>query len=196
MKRCLLIWIPLLLLTSCFPTHQIADDIGMVTVIGYDQAEENKQNITLVLPYYKSNTEVINKVFTVEAHYMKEALDKASSKSENPLVLGQVEVITFNLELAKKGLMKYVDVFQRDPSVSTRLYVTVSEQPSQELFRQNPDLQSDLGVRLDRMIKQNIHYNILPKTNLHVFLYEEFRNSCKNKLVSTCKTQKTLLFIK
>ncbi|SFK33791.1 spore germination protein [Halobacillus dabanensis] len=176
MKRLAILSIStLLFLTSCFLQEEIVDDISMVTVIGFDKGEGEKILATINVPFHQSNIEVINKTYQTEAVFTKDATDIGTSKSDTPMVIAQNEVLIFSKELAEENLMDYLDSYQRDPSISTRLFVAVAEDKSAPLIARNNSINQDIGVLIGKMFRNNIERNFLPQTNLHLFLYDYYQ---------------------
>ncbi|WP_082232967.1 Ger(x)C family spore germination protein [Halobacillus massiliensis] len=179
----------LVFLSGCFIEESIVDDISMITVIGFDKEEEDKVLATISVPYYLSEIEVINRVYETEGFFTKDAVDLGSSKSENPMVIAQTEVIIFSKELAEEGLFKYLDSYQRDPSISTRLFVAIAKEESASLLRNQLPTNKDLGVTLGRLFRHNIEQNFLPKTNLHLYLFDYYQEGVDPVLPILTKEQ-------
>ncbi|MBM7551239.1 Ger(x)C family spore germination protein [Thalassobacillus pellis] len=176
MKKIALLTIAtLLFLTSCVMQTEIVDDIALVTAAGFDEGNGDKLLATLSVPFYRSNTDVTNNIYQTKAYFTKDAIDLGSGKSERPMVIGQSEVAIFSKALAEKGLMEYLDTYQRDPSISTRLFVGLAKDKSASLFRGETSLPKDNGALIRGMLKHNIERNFLPKTNLHVFLFDYYQ---------------------
>ncbi|WP_173918976.1 Ger(x)C family spore germination protein [Halobacillus sp. Marseille-Q1614] len=165
----------LLFLTSCFVQEEIVDDIAMVTVMGFDKGEGDQVLASINVPFYQSNTEVINKYYQTEAVFTKDATDFGTGESDIPMVIAQNKVLIFSKELAKDNLMKYLDSYQRDPSISTGLFVTIAKDRSAPLLENSASTNQDVGVLLSKLLKNNTERNFLPQTNLHTFLFDYYQ---------------------
>ncbi len=161
-----------ILMTGCVE-KEILDDVNIVTIVGYDMENSDKVKGTAVIPVYKQDAPVESEIIeaTTPSEVSKDILTRLQRKASDPLVLGKISVAVYSEEIAKKGLTSLVDTLQRDASVGERIYLTVGRESA------NTILQGQYGYRgtaayISNLIKHNIESRDIPKTNLHIFLYD------------------------
>lgn len=97
-------------------------------------------------------------------------------QSQKPLEYGQIRVLLFSEELAKRGLETYVDSMYRDPAVGNRILLSVVEGEAGELLKSNLGAGEQAGVFLSDLIRQNMESNTIPAMNMHEFLFSLYND--------------------
>jgi spore germination protein len=171
-RKMLVLFFPLLFLTGCLE-KEILDDVNIITVIGYDMESSDQIKGTVVIPVYKKDAPVESEIIedTTSLEVSKDILTHLQRKSSDPLVLGKTSVVIYSEEIAKKGLTDLVDTLQRDASVGSRVYLTVGRESANSIMK------AKFGNRgaaayISNLIRHNIENRDIPKTNLHIFLYD------------------------
>jgi spore germination protein len=157
-----------LLLSGCVQ-KQILDDVQLITAAGYDLIGEGKILGTALAPTH-TEQEIKNNTFTGIATLSKEIRGEINSQSSKPFVSGSLEVALYSKELAQQGIIELVDSLQRDPSIGSRIYLAIVDGSAKELLEGEYGTQ-DNGMYLSKLMEQNINRGMLPKTNLHRFLF-------------------------
>ncbi|USK35383.1 Ger(x)C family spore germination protein [Bacillus sp. F19] len=172
MKRKMIVFLIPLLLTGCLE-KEILDDVNIITVIGYDMENSDQIKGTVVIPVYTKDAPVESEIIedTSSLEVSKDILTHLQRKSSDPLVLGKTTVVIYSEEIAEKGLTKLVDTLERDPSVGSRVYLTVGRESANSIMK------AKFGIRgaaeyISNLIRHNIENRDIPKTNLHIFLYD------------------------
>lgn len=149
---------------------KVVDKVMMVTVAGYDYVDENIIQGTVIVPDYTANGSVIDLLYTDTASMIYENREKLNAQASENLVNGKLEVALYNKELARNGLLKYLDFLQRDPGIGAKLYLGVVDGSSYELMDQSNSIKGT-GVFLSDMIESNTKHGNIPTTNLKMFSY-------------------------
>ncbi|MGD6941992.1 Ger(x)C family spore germination protein [Cytobacillus gottheilii] len=152
---------------------QILDEIQLSSATGYDLVDEDQYEVTVVYPVYESGGGVKNKTLTTTDNLSKEVRDKLNLKSEKPLVSGKLEVALYSRELAEKGISPILDSLTRDPSVGSNVMIGVADGSTKEILEQQYG-ETDNGIFLSDLIEQNMEAGVIPKTNLHLFMYGNY----------------------
>ncbi|WP_080845877.1 Ger(x)C family spore germination protein [Cytobacillus gottheilii] len=161
-------------LSGCMNINtNILDEIQLSSATGYELVDENLYEVTVVYPVYQSGGVVKNKTLTTTSDLSKEVRDKLNLKSEKPLLSGKIEVALYGEKLAKKGISPILDSLTRDPSVGSNVVIGVVEGSPKEILEQQYG-ETDNGIFLSDLIEQNIEAGIIPKTNLHLFMYGHY----------------------
>ncbi|WP_010676478.1 Ger(x)C family spore germination protein [Bacillus timonensis] len=151
-------------------SEEIIDEINMVAAIGIDKAEGQKIKGTAVIPVFHADKSIDNASFTGESLLAKEIITVLQKKSADPLVTGAVRVVLYEDELAKDGIIRYIDALQRDASIGSKINLAVIEGKTRDV------LEKTLGNRgtgeyLSIMLQHNIKHRDMPKSDLHTFMY-------------------------
>lgn len=155
---------------------EIVDDINIISGLGFDMVE-NKDEIkgTVLYPTYSQNAEVTNVTISATSDISREIILEVQRKSQDPLVIGSIEVVLFHNDLVKeKGIFYLVDSLRRDPSVGSRLYLAIIEGKAEDILTMNLG-QEGTGVYLSRLLKHNIEKRDIPITNLHRFTFQYYQ---------------------
>jgi spore germination protein len=162
----------MLLLTGCFPSKRILEDIQLVSAIGYDYKSKNKVQLNAMVSIPQSGEDVppISQVFSGTTHTSKMARMFEQAESPKPFQMGRLEIAMYDNKLAKKGIFKLVDTLQRDPTIGRDLYLAIVDGSTRQLLDEHYQLSETPSKYLFLLLKQNMVSSI-PKTNLHEFLY-------------------------
>ena len=160
------------ILTGCVRT-KILDDLHLDSAIGYDYVDEDRIQGTIVVPVYNPDKSISSETFTETSSLSKEILIKIDSKSPEPVETGKLELILFSSELAGHGIFDLVDNFQRDPNVTTNLSLAVVDGEAREMLTTQFE-NEDTGRYVSQIIEQNTNLGLLPKKNLHQFMFDYY----------------------
>ncbi|KZE69229.1 hypothetical protein AWM68_02880 [Fictibacillus phosphorivorans] len=171
-KKYVVIILSITLLTGCFPSKKILEDIQLITAVGYDYHSKNKVklNAMAAIPQRGEDVPPITEVFTGITHTSKMARALEQAESPKPFQIGRLEVALYDKKLAEKGIYKLIDTLQRDSAVGRDLYLAVVQGSTKTLLEKKYPLSETPSKYLFQLLKQNMKSNI-PATNLHRFLY-------------------------
>ncbi|MFY0781349.1 Ger(x)C family spore germination protein [Peribacillus simplex] len=159
------------ILSGCMGVERkVLDEINLSTAGGYDYVDETHFEATAVTPLYYPDKTIKNITYSSKSLLSKDVRDKMNQQSERPIFSGKLEVVLFDKKLAKQGIYRLVDTLIRDSSIGTTLNLAIVEGSTKDvLSKQFGNI--DKGIYLSKMIEQNVEKGMLPKTNLHLFLY-------------------------
>ena len=160
------------ILTGCVETD-ILDDLHLDSAIGYDYVDKDLIQATVVVPVYNPDKSISSETFTEISSLSKEILIKIDTKSPKTVETGKLELVLFSNELAGHGIFDLVDNFQRDPNITTNLLLAVVDGESREMLTTHFNNQ-DTGRYVSQIIEQNTNLGLLPKKNLHQFMYDYY----------------------
>jgi spore germination protein len=149
-------------------TPRIIDKIHIITVAGYEQIKGDKFRGTIVIPVFKPDKTVKNVTFTSTGSIISENRLKVNAESSRPLETGKLQVALFNIDLAKRGILKYLDNLERDPTVGSRVNLAIVDGSTHDMLTKDYEGIST-GRYLSQLIEHNMNIGSLPRTNLHVF---------------------------
>lgn len=161
-----------MLLAGCVQ-KKIIDDVNIGTGVGIDKHGDRLQG-SVMIPVFNPDKSVDNFTFSAEGTVTRDIVFQMQQKSSQPIVSGSLDIALFDDEVARDGLINFLDVFLRDPSVGARVYVAVVDGKAKDIF------EGDYGDRgnaryLAELLEQNMETGNLPYTNLHRFLFDFYQ---------------------
>ena len=173
LRKCSIFTFCWVLLSGCLQ-NEIVDEINIESVEGFDDMEGDEILGTFLVPVYHPDKSITNETFSAVANMDKGLLNEVQKKSAAPIVNGSLELVLFNKDLAKKGIIKLVDALQRDASIGTGLFLAVVDGQVKEILEGDYGNEGT-GTHLSSLIKHNIERRDLPTTNLHIFLSDYYQ---------------------
>ncbi len=161
-----------MLLAGCVQ-KKIIDDVNIGVGIGIDKDRDHLLG-SMMIPVFNPDKSIDNFTFTAEGTVTRDIVFQMQQKSSQPIVSGSLDIALFEDEVARDGLINFLDVFLRDPSVGARLYVAIVDGKAKNIF------EGDYGDRgnaryLAELLEQNMDNGNLPFTNLHKFLFDFYQ---------------------
>nr|WP_285844266.1 Ger(x)C family spore germination protein [Brevibacillus borstelensis] len=161
------------LLSGCIRT-QIFDELGMITVAGYDLLKDGNIRGTVVMPSINPEAEEKVQVMSGISLTSKGIRDKANLQSDKEVLGGQLRVAMYSEELARKGIGSIVDTLYRDPSIGSRVYLSVIEGQTYDLLTYKFKEEGNIGIYLYQLIRHNVEDDKIPSPTLHEFYRSYF----------------------
>ncbi|WP_078380290.1 Ger(x)C family spore germination protein [Sutcliffiella halmapala] len=160
-----------LLLVGCLEQKPL-EELGLLTATGYDKEEDDLIRGSIVYyefdPLHPNNSKMVSTV----ANTSKGIRQKENLASSRKLVSGQLRVAVYGQELAKEGIISYIDTLSRDSEIGTMSYLAVSNTTAHELLSraQESDDIANAGTYLYDLISQNVQSESLVSPTLHEFM--------------------------
>ncbi|WP_413301898.1 Ger(x)C family spore germination protein [Bacillus sp. 1P10SD] len=177
MVRVYTVWLILILfLSGCtfLPTN-IVNEIDMSQGVGYDLAGKKDLKGTIVFPIFKRDKTSSTEVRTAIGKSSKEIRTILNNETRYPLVSGQVRIALYGKRLAEKGINDFVDTLQRDPSIGSLVQMAIVDGDSNELFKMKKYKNENVSIHVHDLLEHNMEFGLLPRTNLHTFLFQQFQ---------------------
>ncbi|KGR74937.1 Ger(x)C family spore germination protein [Ureibacillus sinduriensis] len=167
-----------ILVTGC-TSQEILERIGLVTLIGYDAAEEDKVTATSVIrqinPELQSKVEVQSETESTS----RGTRVKVDMKTSKKLAAGQLRVILFGEDLAKNGIEDALHTTMMNNEISTSIYLAVVKGTSKSLLEYPYKDVTDVGQHIYNLMDHNIEQQHIISSTLHEIVrdnYSEVRN--------------------
>lgn len=156
------------------------EDLGLITAMGYDKEDELLRGTIVYYefdPLHTNNSKMVSSL----ANTSKGIRQKENLASSRKLVAGQLRIAIYGEELAKEGIISYIDTLSRDSEVGTMVYLSVAENSAYELMNkaQKSEDIMNIGTYLYDLIGQNVEEESLVSPTLHEFMqcyYSEGRD--------------------
>lgn len=146
------------------------DDIMLIHGLGFDPYEPGLMKGIAVSPIYEQDQPVKDEILTAVSDISRDIISDLEKQSDSPLGRGKLNTVIFNKELAEQGISEQIDALQRDPKIGSQVYLAISRNKAEEVLS-NYYGRKGTPYFISSMIKQNIEYGDLPRTNLHLFLF-------------------------
>ncbi|QAS51791.1 Ger(x)C family spore germination protein [Halobacillus litoralis] len=130
MKRWLIAFVCLLMLTGCWDERQFKN-IKLVLSMGYDVGEDGGIIQTVSIPSVRRSVEGPGEekiqVISTSAHTPREARDKLDQMISETFDPSKVKVIVLGEELAKKNIYPILDEMYRNPNSNLNSFLAIAE---------------------------------------------------------------------
>ncbi|MCM2676277.1 Ger(x)C family spore germination protein [Alkalicoccobacillus plakortidis] len=177
MKKGMFVCFWCIFLISCSPTPKVIEELQLIQALGYDYVSESEFRTVagsqIILPGEEELPQTA--VFSAVGNTSRITRKKMQTESSKLLVLGRVNLILFQDDLAKEGVFYYLDILQRDPLVGRNVRPAVVEGKVFDLLSQNYKLDITVYQYLNDLIEQN-EKEIIPQITLHTVLYEYYKD--------------------
>lgn len=176
--------VQIIMLLSCIiligcADQRILERIGMVTLVGYDVAEENKVTVTSVVRQINPELESKIEIQSETESTSKGTRVKVDMKTSKKLAAGQMRVMLFGEDLAKKGIEEALHTSMMNNEISTSIYLAVVKGTSKALLEYPYKDIKDVGQHIYNLIDHNIKQQHTVSSTLHEIVrdnYSEVRN--------------------
>ncbi|MFL0363990.1 Ger(x)C family spore germination protein [Pseudobacillus sp. 179-B 2D1 NHS] len=156
-------------LSGCIQ-KSIIDEVHTQRGVGYDTASNDKIRGTILLAEYSTDRTTKNVTMSVVDQSSVNILNKAQRQSDATIVYGSLKLVLFSEAIAKKEIIEISDAFVRDARIGSRVYFAISEGRAQEMLEGDYGKQGN-ATYISQTLEHNIASGDVPRTNLHLFVY-------------------------
>ncbi|MCJ8009390.1 Ger(x)C family spore germination protein [Lederbergia wuyishanensis] len=175
MKKLFILFIFIPVLSGCVQTRVI-DNITLVNAGGIDYVDGEDIRITALFTLYNEQKQAEDKNITMTMHHDAGIIDHLSREATAPVLIGGLDILVIDMKTAKTGIFPIIDTLQREPSVGSRLYLSISDTSANELLLGNYGSEGNAKF-ISNMIESNIKNRDIPRTNLHMFASDFFQKA-------------------
>ncbi|MFC7687013.1 Ger(x)C family spore germination protein [Ureibacillus sp. GCM10028918] len=158
---------------------KILERVGLVTLVGYDTEEESKVTATSVIRQINPDLESKVEVQSETESTSKGTRVKVDMKTAKALAAGQMRVILFGEDLAKKGIEEAIHTTMMNNEISTSIYLAVVKGTTKSLLEYPYKDVTDIGQHIFNLIDHNVNQQYTISSSLHEIVrdnYSEVRN--------------------
>ncbi|PKR78232.1 hypothetical protein CEY16_00290 [Halalkalibacillus sediminis] len=161
----------LVFLTGCVEKN-IIEDLGIVTVFGFDKDDEKGlTKATTVIFQFNPDISEASQIIESEGSTFREIKKNANKKSAYKIVAGQLRTVLFGQSVAEEGVFHLLDTLERDASISDKLYVTMTDMSASEvLSASNYEQAPNIGTYIQELLDTAIDEEEMMSSTLHEFL--------------------------
>jgi len=162
----------LIFLSGCLQQRPL-EKLGLITAAGFDLSKKNNILGTVVYQQFDPLQKNVTKKIIEQAKTSKGLRQDENLQTSHKLVSGQMRIVIYSKELAKRGIIQLIDTLNRDPTIGNMLYVTISDGKAVDLLtKNNIGKGSNLGTFLYNLIKQNVEGEQVISPTLHEFNHD------------------------
>ncbi|REE78920.1 spore germination protein [Paenibacillus taihuensis] len=173
LRRALICMLLLLFMPGC-GDQRILEKLGFVQASSYDLGENGQLEVTITMPKADQNAGQRRDVLSLMARTGKEARVKLTRESNLQLVSGQLRNSLFGMSLARKGLLKHLDTFQRDPSISPRVKLSVVRGNAKSMLERNYPNQPIISRYIEGLLQKESMGQNIPVSTLYTFIRDYY----------------------
>ncbi|MFS0788409.1 Ger(x)C family spore germination protein [Shouchella sp. 1P09AA] len=152
----------------------IIDELQLITVVGFDEDENERFKGTVTLTAYSIEEEMNNATLSATSSSTRELRLKLNAMSSRPIHGGKISAIVVQDELAEKGVFSILDTYYRDPTIALKSFLCVTRGSTETMLSREFPLQTEIGTYISDMLNHNVQYSNLPLTNMHLFMRAYF----------------------
>lgn len=162
-----------IVLAGCGETR-VLEKLGLAVAVGYDDIGHGRLLGTDVFYQIDPNAKEMVTVIAGTAYTAKGIRQSLNRESYKKLVSGQIRVAVYHDKLAQKGILSLVDTLNRDASIGSTVYLTVSKGRASDILSHRYPENSNIGVFLYQAIRQNVNGEDMVSSKLHEFLRDYY----------------------
>ena len=177
-KLFLVLLICCIFITGCAES-KVLERISLVTLIGYDIADDEKITATSVIrqinPEFESKVEIQSETNSTS----KGTRYKVDRKTAKKIAAGQLRVVLFGEDLAKKGLEQSIHSIMMNNEISTSIYLAVVKGTSKSMLEYQYKDVTDIGQHVYNLIDHNVKQQLSISSTSHEIArdnYSKVRN--------------------
>jgi spore germination protein len=149
------------------------EDLGMIGVMGFDDAGKDKMKVTVTVPQPSDDAMKKTQIYSIDVVMVHEAIVKLSAQAERTLTPAQLRVIIIGDELAKKrGVGDVIKHLYRDPLIGDNVFVAVVEGSAEKLLKAEYPDKPNINTYLNNLLHPRESTAFNPFTTIHDFVYD------------------------
>ncbi|PGM57013.1 Ger(x)C family spore germination protein [Bacillus sp. AFS053548] len=150
------------------------NELNIIEAAGFDLPKPEQLKGTVVFPVFRPSGQIEFKVSSASGETIKKVRERLDSQMRYRLMSGQMRVVTFSLDLAKKGFFPIVDTFNRDPAVGNIIQLAIVDGKSSDLLSLPQYKNENIALYLYDMLVHNSEAGPFPYTDFSTFVYQYF----------------------
>ncbi|HBV96429.1 MAG: spore gernimation protein [Peptococcaceae bacterium BICA1-7] len=170
-KQLLMMVLLAVVLTGCWDAKDI-DDLFIPFVGGYDLIENaggKKYSLTVNFPTLSRNAKENSDVMVVEGETIAATRIDRGNKSSRGMAIGDLRVVLFGNDLARRGVHDVVDLIFRDPRFSNTILLAVTEVRTTDIITIEPHNYQTVGQNIIDLLRNSPKNSFIPRERLHLF---------------------------
>lgn len=163
-----------LALTGCWNYREV-EKLSVVAGVAIDKGENHKYKITVEIVQISGGKEgkPVSQIITMEGDTIFDAVRNEISLSGKKLYWSHAKVVIISQQIARDGILRVVDWFNRDSETRADVLLLVSkEKKAKDIFKGSGTTEGITSFELDEMMKNEKSLSKAPITELWKFVNE------------------------
>lgn len=106
---------------------KIYEDSGFILQVGVEKGIEDEYLYTITLPIFSEKEKNQIEIISTNTDLLKSTMDKSNMTSGKMLEVGKMQLLYFSEDVAKNGIHKILDSFERNPESSLLPLIVVTK---------------------------------------------------------------------
>lgn len=156
-------------ITGCWDAKDV-NDLFIPFVGGYDLIEaagDEKFSLTVNFPTLSRNAREKSDVMVLEGETIAATRIDRGNKSSRGLAIGNLRVVLFSSDIARRSVNDVTDLLFRDPRFSETILLAVTEGRAKDIITIEPHNYQTVGQNIIDLLKNSPTNNFIPKEPLH-----------------------------
>ncbi|MCM3628559.1 Ger(x)C family spore germination C-terminal domain-containing protein [Paenibacillus glycanilyticus] len=149
--------------------YRILERIGYTYAASYDTAPGNQVEIGISIPRADPTVKLQRELHSAIGKSSKDARVKFSNETDLLLVNGQIRVLLYSEDLARKDLANEINSILRDTSISPLVRISLVNGNAKDLLFKNYKQHLSTDKYINRLLEKSSVNNRIPKTTLYEF---------------------------
>ncbi|SEM60291.1 Ger(x)C family spore germination protein [Paenibacillus sp. OV219] len=162
-----------LLLAGC-GDQRILEKLGFMQANSFDLAENGQLEVAITMPKAEQKTSAQRVVLSTKARTGKEARMKLTREINLQIVSGQLRNSLFGMSLARNGLLKHLDTYQRDPSISPRVKLTIVRGSAKKMLEQSYIQHPIISRYIEGLLQKEAAGRSIPVSTVYTFIRDYY----------------------
>jgi spore germination protein len=158
---------------SLVPTVNV-NELNLIEATGFDLPKPNQLKGTVVFPVFRPSGQVEFNVSSADGETIKKVRERLDSQMRYRLISGQLRVVTFSMDLAKRGFFSIIDTFNRDPAVGSVIQLAIVDGETSDLLSLKQYENENIALYLYDLLLHNSETGPFPYTDFATFVYQYF----------------------
>lgn len=150
------------------------EDLGMVSSIAFDVANDKEMKMTVSVPHPTTELPKNTQTYSVDTQLIQEGLVEVSSQADQMIILNQLRTLLFSEELARKGqVAEVIEHFYRNSTVGNNVRIAIVKDRAEDYLKADFPDKPNIDTYLNDLLQPTHHTSFSPFTTLHDFQYSE-----------------------
>ncbi|MGG0176368.1 Ger(x)C family spore germination protein [Gottfriedia acidiceleris] len=150
------------------------NELNLIEAAGFDLPNPHQYKGTVVFPVFRPSGQIEFNVSSADGETIKKVRERLDSQMRYRLISGQLRVVTFSMDFAKRGIFPIIDTFNRDPAVGSVIQVAIVDGETSDLLSLKQYERENIALYLYDLLLHNSETGPFPYTDFATFVYQYF----------------------
>ncbi|MEE6453220.1 Ger(x)C family spore germination protein [Gottfriedia acidiceleris] len=151
------------------------NELNLVQASGFNLPKPDQYKGTVVFPVFRPSGQIEFNVSSAKGETIKQVRERLDSQMRYRLISGQLRVVIFSMDFAKRGIFPIVDTFNRDPAVGSVIQLAIVDGQTSDLLSLNQYKRDNVALYLYDLLLHNSENGAYPYTDFATFIFQYFQ---------------------